>query len=183
MTAAARPQPDTLPGELLMWVLILSELLVFGAGFAVLLGLRLTDPPGFAAAQLQLDQPVAAANTALLITSGWLAARGLAAARSGAAARCRISLLAAALLGCGFLILKAHDYAALADQGIGMESHPFFTFFFLLTGFHAAHVAAGILLLIGVAWSARPAGVEVATAFWHMVDLIWVLLLPVVYLL
>ncbi|MFD1807244.1 hypothetical protein ACFSHQ_01535 [Gemmobacter lanyuensis] len=44
MTVAARPQPDTLPGELLMWVLILSELLVFGAGFAVLLGLRLTDP-------------------------------------------------------------------------------------------------------------------------------------------
>ncbi|MFD1807245.1 hypothetical protein ACFSHQ_01540 [Gemmobacter lanyuensis] len=78
---------------------------------------------------MRLDQPVAAANTALLITSGWLAARGLAAARSGAAARCRISLLAAALLGCGFLILKAHDYAALADQGIGMESHPFFTFF------------------------------------------------------
>ncbi|MFD1807246.1 hypothetical protein ACFSHQ_01545 [Gemmobacter lanyuensis] len=44
-------------------------------------------------------------------------------------------------------------------------------------------MAAGILLLIGVAWSAQPAGVEVATAFWHMVDLIWVLLLPVVYLL
>ena len=78
---------DELPGELLMWVLIISELLVFGAGLIAFMGVRLTDPAGFAEAQSHLHRTGAALNTAVLVTSGYLAAQALhwrQAARRGA---------------------------------------------------------------------------------------------------
>ena len=82
-----------------------------------------------------------------------------------------------------FLIIKGMEYADKAAQGITYETHPFFTFYYLLTGFHAAHVVAGIAILLLVAWRDAPRNIETGAAFWHMVDLVWVLLFPVVYLL
>jgi nitric oxide reductase NorE protein len=172
-----------LPGELLMWVLILSELAVFGAGLLALLAVRLTDPAGFAEAQSHLHRTGAAANTLVLVTSGWLAALGLRAAEAGRTRRLRLLLAPAILLGAVFLALKATEYADLFAQGIGTETHAFYTFSYLLTGFHAAHVLAGMVLLALVGWLATPRAVETGAAFWHMVDLVWVLLFPVVYLL
>jgi nitric oxide reductase NorE protein len=172
-----------LPGELMMWVLILSELAVFGAGLLALLAVRLTDPGGFAEAQSHLHRTGAAANTLVLVTSGWLAALGLRAADAGQTRHLRLLLVAAVLLGAVFLALKASEYADLFAQGIGTETHAFYTFSFLLTGFHAAHVLAGMILLTLVGWLATPRAVETGAAFWHMVDLVWVLLFPVVYLL
>ena len=174
---------DELPGDLMIWVLIISELLVFGAGLAAFLSVRLTDPVGFAEAQTHLHRTGAALNTIVLITSGYLAAlalkwRGL--ARRGAA---RLALVGAAALGVVFLIIKGVEYADKAAQGITFETHPFFMFYYLLTGFHAAHVVAGILVLLLVAWQDSPENIESGAAFWHMIDLVWVLLFPVVYLL
>ena len=63
------------------------------------------------------------------------------------------------------------------------STHPFFTFYFLLTGFHAAHVLAGVVVLGLVALRARPEPVQAGAMFWHMVDLVWVLILPPIYLL
>jgi len=174
---------DELPGELMIWVLIVSELLVFGAGLAVFLAVRLTDPVGFAEAQDHLHRTGAALNTVVLVTSGFLAARALRlreAARRGAA---RLALVAAAALGAVFLVIKGAEYADKAAQGIAWDTHAFFTFYYLLTGFHAAHVAAGVVILLLVAWRDEPANIETGAAFWHMVDLVWVLLFPVVYLL
>jgi nitric oxide reductase NorE protein len=175
--------PGQLPGELLMWVLIISELLVFGAGLVAFLAVRLTDPAGFAEAQGHLHRTGAAANTLVLVTSGWLAALAVRAAEAGRVRRLRALLVPAILLGGLFLVLKGSEYADLFAQGIGTETHAFFTFSFLLTGFHAAHVAAGMVLLALVGWIATPRAVETGAAFWHMVDLVWVLLFPVVYLL
>ena len=62
------------------------------------------------------------------------------------------------------------------------ETHAFFTFSYMLTGFHAAHVLAGMILLALVATLKTPAAVETGAAFWHMVDLVWVILFPVIYL-
>lgn len=174
---------DELPGELMIWVLIVSELLIFGAGLAAFLAVRLTDPVGFAEAQDHLHRTGAALNTIVLVSSGYLAAKALQwreAARRGAA---RLALLAAAALGVVFLIIKGMEYADKAAQGITYETHPFFTFYYLLTGFHAAHVVAGVLILLLVAWRDAPRNIETGAAFWHMVDLVWVLLFPVVYLL
>lgn len=173
---------DQLPGELLMWVLIISELLVFGAGLIIFLALRLTDPEGFAAAQSHLHRAGAGLNTIVLVTSGWLAALAVTAVEAERRGRLRLLLALAALLGIVFLVVKGWEYAELARAGIGYDSHRFFSFYYLLTGVHAAHVVAGVVLLGLVAGLARPRAVETGAAFWHMVDLVWVLLFPVVYL-
>ena len=174
---------DELPGELLMWVLIVSELLVFGAGLIAFMGVRLTDPAGFAEAQTHLYRTGAALNTAVLVTSGFLAAQALhwrRAMRRGAA---RLALVGAAALGVLFLVIKGVEYAGKAAQGISYETHPFFMFYYLLTGFHAAHVAAGAGILLLVAWRDDPRNIEAGAQFWHMVDLVWIMLFPVIYLL
>lgn len=174
--------PESLPGELMIWILIISELAVFSAGLLALLATRLTDPSGFAEAQSHLHRVGAAVNTVVLVTSGYLAA--LAAHYAGPnPARTRLLLVAAASLGAVFLAVKVQEYADLFAQGIGTETHAFFTFSYLLTGFHAAHVLAGMVLLLGAAIRPAPRPVGVVAAFWHMVDLVWVLLVPVVYLL
>ncbi|MBU3261994.1 cytochrome c oxidase subunit 3 [Roseovarius sp. PS-C2] len=174
---------DELPGDLMIWVLIVSELLVFGAGLAAFLAVRITDPSGFAEAQDALHRTGAGINTVVLVTSGALAAWALRlreGARRGAA---RLALIAAALLGVVFLWVKGAEYAAKTAHGIGWDTHPFYTFYYLLTGFHAAHVVAGVLVLLLVAWKDAPRNIEAGAAFWHMVDLVWVLLFPVIYLL
>ncbi|WP_204115881.1 cytochrome c oxidase subunit 3 [Shimia biformata] len=174
---------DELPGELLMWVLIVSELLVFGMGLAAFLGVRLTDPAGFAEAQDHLHRTGAALNTIVLVTSGFLAALALRWREGGARRKARLALVGAAALGVVFLVIKGAEYAGKAAQGIAWDTHPFFTFYYLLTGFHAAHVVAGVVILMLVAWKDAAKNIEVAGAFWHMVDLVWVLLFPVIYLL
>ena len=171
-----------LPGDLMMWVLIVSELAVFGAGLVAFMAVRLTDPVGFAEAQSHLHRTGAGINTMALVTSGWLAALGVRAVETGRVTRMRWLLAAASALGVVFLALKASEFADLADAGISFETHAFYTFHMLLTGFHAAHVLAGIVLLALVATLATPRATEAGAAFWHMVDLVWVLLFPVVYL-
>lgn len=174
---------DELPGELMMWVLIVSELLVFGGGLLAFMAVRLTDPIGFAEAQSHLYRTGAALNTVVLVSSGFLAAGALAWRRAGARLKARLALIAASALGVVFLIIKGAEYAGKAEVGISYETHPFFMFYYLLTGFHAAHVLAGVFLLLLVAWRDQPRNIEAGAQFWHMVDLVWVLLFPVVYLL
>ncbi len=174
---------DELPGDLMMWVLIISELLVFGAGLTAFLAVRVTDPAGFAEAQNLLNRTAAGINTIVLVTSGFLAALALPLREAGQNARARLALIAASLLGVLFLVIKGAEFADKAAHGINWESHAFFTFYYLLTGFHAAHVVFGVLILWLVAWRDAPRNIEVGAAFWHMVDLVWVLLFPVIYLL
>ncbi len=169
-----------LPGEVMMWVLIFSELAVFGAGLLAFMAMRLTDPAGFAAAQAHLMVGLAGVNTIILVTSGYTAARAVIAQTVTAT---RLWLALASLLGVVFLILKGLEYSSKSAAGITFETHSFFMFYYVLTGFHAAHVGAGIVILALVGWSAVPRVVQTGAAFWHMVDLVWVLLFPVVYLL
>ncbi len=169
-----------LPGEVMMWVLIFSELAVFGAGLAAFMGVRLTDPAGFAQARSHLMVELAGTNTIILVTSGLFAALAVTAKTRRVA---RLRLAAASLLGLVFLGLKTVEYTAKAAEGIDFETHEFFTFYYLLTGFHAAHVIAGVIILALVGWQAQHRAIQTGAAFWHMVDLVWVLLFPVIYLL
>lgn len=172
-----------LPGELMMWVLIASELLVFGAGLLACLSVRIADPGQFAADQALLDQAAGALNTLVLVTSGLCAAIALRLREAERRTAARRWLLAAGSLGVVFLIVKGLEYASKASMGIGIETSPFFTFYFLITGFHALHVVAGIVVLGIVAWADRVRNMEAAVAFWHLVDLVWVLLFPIIYVL
>jgi nitric oxide reductase NorE protein len=174
---------SALPGHPLMWVLIASELAVFGLALLGYAGARARDPLGFAAAQDSLDRLAGTINTAILLTSGLFAALANIAAQDGRRRRARVCLGAAGTLGIAFLAVKALEYTLEFAAGVNIDTHPFFTLYFLITGFHALHVVLGLILLAIVARSAAPAAVETGTAFWHMVDLVWVLVFPCLYLL
>lgn len=171
-----------LPGNPLMWVLIASELLVFGAALIGYAGARALDPAGFALAQDELDRAAGTLNTAVLITSGLFAAFAVEAARDGNRGQTRWWLASAALLGCVFLVVKGHEYAAEIAAGRGLDTPGFFMLYFLITGFHALHVAAGLVILGLVARWPSLDNVETGAAFWHMVDLIWIIVFPCLYL-
>ncbi|WP_019646509.1 cytochrome c oxidase subunit 3 family protein [Novispirillum itersonii] len=173
---------SALPGNPLMWILILSELAVFGAFLIGFTGARIADPGGFADSQALLSRVDGGLNTLVLITSGWMAALAGRASHDGRQRACRGWLLAALALGAVFLAVKAVEYSGKAALGIGLETNTFFTLYYLITGFHALHVVLGMVILgIGI-WRPARDTVETGTAFWHMVDLIWVLVYPVIYL-
>lgn len=176
---------DALPGNLMMWILIFSELAVFGAAFAGFAIARVLDPTTFAAGQAHLNGTLGALNTMVLVTSGYLAAHAVAAGRRGAEKQARRAILAAAAVGSVFLAVKAVEYSATLGAGLTIDSDSFFTLYFLLTGFHALHVVLGIVILLLVARSGPETlveNLETGAAFWHMVDLVWVILYPLVYL-
>ena len=183
---ASQAQSDVLselPGELMMWVLIVSELFVFGAFLIVFLAVRVANPGQFAADQALLNQTAAAINTIALVTSGFCAAAALRAREAGERRQARLWLAAAGSLGILFLVVKGFEYWSKAELGIGIDTSPFFTFYFLITGFHALHVVAGIAILALVAWADAARNMEAAVSFWHLVDLVWVLLFPIIYIL
>lgn len=173
---------ETLPGHPLIWILILSELMVFGAFLLGFSGARVTDPAGFAVSQMRLDRVVGGINTMVLLTSGLFAVFAVHAIKSGNVGRCRGWLSLTALLGVIFLAIKIIEYKAKLDVGITIETNSFFTLYFLITGFHALHVVMGLGVLAVVAMRPQPVNIETGVAFWHMIDLIWVLVFPVVYL-
>ncbi|EYD76019.1 Nitric oxide reductase activation protein NorE [Rubellimicrobium mesophilum DSM 19309] len=117
--APPRSVLEDLPGDLLIWVLIVSELAVFGAGLLAFLVVRLGDPSGFAAAQDQLHRVSASINTVVLVTSGWLAARATREAQAGRVGPTRLNLALAGLLGIVFLVLKGREYADAIARGLG----------------------------------------------------------------
>jgi nitric oxide reductase NorE protein len=172
-----------LPGHPLMWVLIASELLVFGIALVGYAAARVADPASFATAQAELDRVAGTINTAVLVTSGFCAARAGLAAGEGARTGARLWLAAAAILGIVFLMVKAREYGVELDNGHGLDSGGFFTLYFLVTGFHALHVIAGLIVLVLLMVWPDPDHVSTGTAFWHMVDLVWLVVFPCLYLL
>lgn len=187
MVPAAEDSADwgalsSLPGNPIMWVLIISELLVFGAFFLGFGVARALDVPTFRAGQALLDIRLGGLNTLILITSGWLAALAVQARIRDERRLARLLLAGAMALGIAFLVVKGIEYQSKFELGYGLDSDTFFTLFFLMTGFHAMHVAMGVLVLAIVAWKDTVVNLETGTAFWHMVDLVWLILFPIVYL-
>lgn len=171
-----------LPGDPMIWVLIFSELAVFGLLLGAFTVARAVNPSVFASGQAMLDPGVAAVNTLVLLTSGWAAARGALAAGEHRRPACRRWLALAITLGAAFVAIKLLEYAGEIAAGAALETSTFFTLYFLLTGFHLLHVVLGIVILAVVLRGAAPAAVETGTSFWHMVDLVWVVMFPIIYL-
>jgi len=171
-----------LPGNLMMWILILSELAVFGVAFVGFEVARAFDPATFDAGQAHLDRLLGGVNTLVLVTSGYIAALGVEAGRKGLKAKASRLFIAASGVGSVFLVIKMVEYSATLSAGYTIDSDAFFGLYFMLTGFHALHVVFGIGLLLVVSFWNSVENLETGAAFWHMVDLIWVLLYPIVYL-
>ena len=186
--APARSAP---PGDLAVWFFILAELMVFGVFFLAYAFARLHELELFAAMQQTLDRDAGALNTVLLVTSSWCVARALAAAgadrhRSGAR-----WLLAALACGAGFLLVKGFEYADKFAAGVNLSSNTFYMFYLSLTFFHFMHVVLGMVVL-AVLWHGvhtrrygrhNLSGLESGAAYWHMVDLVWLVLFPLIYVL
>lgn len=166
----------------MMWILIGSELLVFGAALIAFNLARIGDPHGFSQAQDHLDRLSGLINVIVLLTSGLFAALAVEYARAGSTFAVRLCLCTAALLGLVFLGFKWLEYATEIAAGFGLSSGGFFTLYFLITGFHALHVIMGMIILAIIGCWPTPVNVETGTAFWHMVDLVWLLVFPVIYL-
>jgi nitric oxide reductase NorE protein len=171
-----------LPGNPIMWMLIASELLAFGAIFIAFSIMRLQEPALFADAQNHLNRLAGALNTMVLLTSGFCAALAVHYQKHGNTNMTRMALVGSSLLGVVFLAVKWMEYAQKAAEGINTETNTFYMFYYLTTGFHAMHVVFGIVILMIVAWKNTDENVITGTAFWHMVDLIWIILFPLIYL-
>jgi nitric oxide reductase NorE protein len=174
---------DELPGNPIMWVLIISELLVFGALFIGFSINHLLEPETFIQSQNLLSRMIGGMNTLVLLTSGYFAALALRSIKQGEPKRTgRLFIIGAMVLGLVFCGLKIWEYADKAAQGISIETNDFFTLFYLMTGFHFLHVIFGLILLAISLPKFNKETLETVCSFWHMVDMIWVLLYPLVYL-
>ncbi|MDX2465659.1 MAG: cytochrome c oxidase subunit 3 family protein [Porticoccus sp.] len=172
-----------LPGNPLMWILILSEMLVFAAFFTIFSWQRASERVLFDSSQQLLNPVLGGINTMVLLTSGLFAAISIQAIADGKIQRCRQWLGLTMGLGVVFCCIKTFEYIDKFSAGLTPETNTFFSFYYLLTAFHFAHVIFGLGLLALAYWRTSRANVETVTAFWNMVDLIWIMLYPLIYLL
>ena len=189
--AAAVPpvpaEPPRLVGDLAIWLVIGAELLTFALLFLSFAVVRWRQPALFAAGQQTLDLNAGAVNTALLVCGSAGVARAVQALRGPAPRRAAGWLLAALACGAGFLVLKSSEYAHQIAAGHDLSTDDFYMFYWLLTGFHYLHVVAAMVFLLALLpavlrrGAAAQHAVETGAAFWHMVDLLWIVLFPLVY--
>ncbi|SMB28560.1 Cytochrome C oxidase subunit III [Sterolibacterium denitrificans] len=188
----AQPQlhaEGSLPGDLAVWIFIWSELLVFALFFIGYAVVRTYNIEEFVTYQDTLDRTSGAINTALLLTASWFVARAVAAIRVGRSALSANFLMAGIVCGGGFLVVKMFEYSAKFAQGIDLTTNTFYFFYLALTFFHFMHVVLGMIILLAVWNKTRqggysPAdhhGMETGASYWHMVDLVWLILFPLVY--
>ncbi len=179
-----------LPGGTVIWLFVAVELLTFGLFFFGFAAARRSDPAAFGAGQAQLHPLLGAVNTCVLLTGGLLAARGVLANRRADASTAAACLWGAAATGVVFMGIKLHEYGMVFAGGVSLSTSTFWFFYLFVTGLHFLHVLAGVGFLVPTAWRTgrgdygptEPTTVEAVAVFWHLVDLIWVFLFPLFYL-
>lgn len=174
-----------LPGNPLIWVLILGELAVFTAFFGFYAGARFAEPLLFQESQHMLNPVAGGINTMVLLTSGLFVAMAVEALAADNATAGRRWLVSGLGLGSLFCVVKVVEYGLKFNQGVTPATNTFFTYYYMLTGFHFIHVVVGLVLLgwVAIRRFTTLENVETVAAFWHMVDLIWIFLYPMLYLL
>ena len=191
MANVAAAEPDEhIPGEAGVWVFILGDMVVFALLFGAFVYYRAADVPLFASAQLSLNQSLGALNTLLLLTSSWFVVHGVEAVRARRATLAHGMLAAAFGCGVGFMLVKYFEYGEKLRAGFTITSNDFFMYYYLLTGIHLLHVTIGMAVLAYL-WQrlrsaadidAQLSAVESGASFWHMVDILWILLFALVYM-
>ena len=180
---------DHLPGDFAIWVFIFAELLVFGAFFLSYAFARSAHVELFNQSQLLLNRTSGAVNTVVLITSSYFVVRAVAAIKEDHTGRCARWLAAALGMGGVFLLVKGAEFYTKHTEGITLSTNTFYMFYLSLTFFHFMHVILGMVILAAVMLKARRGGysaashtgVETGASYWHMVDLVWIILFPLVY--
>ncbi len=178
------------PGEEGLWVLLFGDMLVFALLFGVFLHYRAQDPALFRASQGALNTTFGAVNTLLLLSSSLCVVTGVRALRHGVSRVAPAAFAVAFACGAGFVFNKYLEYSDKLSHGIKPATNDFWMYFYVLTGLHLFHLLLGMAVLVFCFVSARKpalserrfAFVEGGACFWHMVDLLWVVIFPLLYL-
>jgi heme/copper-type cytochrome/quinol oxidase subunit 3 len=181
-----------------MWVFLLSEVMFFSSLIGAYIILRFAHPEQWAEPNHVLNVPLTGFNTFMLICSSVTMVKAFAAIEHGDQAGLKKWLIATIILGSSFVGIQVYEYIKLAGHGFvpvaasyAAEGGPLYgTTFYTMTGFHGAHVSIGVLALIFTAvkafrgkYSATDyGGVEIMGLYWHFVDLVWIILFTIVYL-
>lgn len=178
-----------MPGVEGFWVFVGGDLAIFTLLFGSFMHARQESPAEFEAARQLLDASHGGVNTLLLLTSSWCVASALGAVRRGGVPAATRWLGLGILGGVGFAASKGVEYSVKLGQGHGPGDGGFLMYYYVLTGIHLVHVLVGCLLLtvFWTRWRRRElpsslAGFESVACYWHMVDLLWVVLFPLLYL-
>ena len=176
-----------LPGEVGMWVFVLGDLVIFGAYFIIFMVYRTQERAQFLASQHHLSLNIGVLNTLVLVASSWFVARGVAAARVGDYEKALQLNVFGGACGMLFIALKVYEWSSKIRQGFTLPSNDFFMFYYTLTGVHLFHVLLGLIFLgvVGVELR-RPQlrriwMVESGATYWHMVDLLWIVIFALLY--
>ena len=167
---------------------LISESLMFGGFFATYLllrgGAQAWPPEG-----TEVELLVPTINTIILISSSFVIHKGDTAIKKNDVSGLRFWYIVTAVMGAIFLVGQVYEYHTL---GYGLATNVFSNCFYLMTGFHGLHVFVGLLLILGVLWRSRRdghysgtqhTGVEMAEIYWHFVDIIWIILFTLLYIL
>ncbi|MBN3838412.1 cytochrome c oxidase subunit 3 [Burkholderia sp. Ac-20349] len=182
----ARPAP--VPGILFF---IIADIAIFGAFFVAFMIERRGQLELFDVSSRSLNIGLGLLNTLILMTSGMFVAFAVNAARRAQVGQARRWLLLAMLVGAGFGVTKLTEYFDKFSHGISMLTNDFFMFYFVLTGAHFIHFVAGMIILATLWFRAAREPVhdgplfewiEAGALYWHMVDLLWIVIFPMLYL-
>lgn len=175
-----------LPGDGHMWVMVLGDLVIFGGYFIIFMIYRTMHPDEFLRAQQHLDITVGVANTVILLTSSWLVARAVLAARAGRDEAAIRLTYAGGVGGLMFMACKGYEWVVKIRAG-HTNSEMFYSFYYVLTGVHLIHVLIGLIVLGVIVRELRNPSrrrasvVEAGAVYWHMVDLLWVIIFGLLY--
>ena len=175
--------------KLLMWLFLASECLLFGSLIGAYLLYRGQSVVGPYPEDL-FDIPFTSVSAFVLLMSSVTMVLALAAIQRGDQRGLRVWLLGTALLGLLFLSGQAFEFTEFNREGLSLSSNLFGTTFFVLTGFHGAHVTVGVLILLsllvmafrGRLTQAQSLNIELAGLYWHFVDVVWIVIFTLVYL-
>jgi heme/copper-type cytochrome/quinol oxidase subunit 3 len=188
-TVQAHPAEHHLDNRKLgMWIYLASEVMLFSALIGSLLSIKARSP---ATANAVLNVPVTAINTFVLIISSTTVVMALAAAEDGQPRKVRNFLLLTLVLGATFLSVQVLEYRHLLGEGFTPSGSLFAGAFYTVTGFHGFHVFIGLCLLLwlipqaikGMFTPTEHMRIEIFGLYWHFVDIVWIVLFTVVYLL
>lgn len=189
MSASEAVAPPTMsrvpPGRLALWLVIASEVVLFGGLIAAYLLYRIRHPEWGDMAE-HTSTPLGALNTIILLTSSFTVVMAHQAANHRDYAKASKLLLLTVLGGAGFLIVKSIEYTHEIHNGFTITSGLFWSFYYVMTGLHALHVIIGMIAMLAVALMVRkglhPEAVEMAGLYWHFVDVVWIFLFPLLYI-
>lgn len=189
LSLAHEPVTKVAHGKLAMWIFLASEIMFFTGFFGAFIVLRNSNLELFSHSAAELTKGYALLNTFILIGSSLTMALSVLNLEKGNIGKFKLFLGLTILCGFGFIIVKTIEYTTKFSHHIFPWTNVFFSFYFLMTGFHAIHVIAGMIPMTFMFIKAftkkgynHPIKVETLGLYWHFVDLVWIFLFPVLYL-